>query len=71
MLQVIIDKDVCVACGACVLSGPDVFDQNEDGQAVLVVDEPGESLRDQILESIEACPVQALSLVEHAAAAAE
>jgi ferredoxin len=67
VLQVIIDTDVCVGCGACVLSGPDVFDQNDDGQAVLVVEEPDASLRGQILESIDACPVQALSLVEPAA----
>jgi len=65
MLQVAIDKDVCVACGACVLAGPDVFDQNEDGQAMLIV-EPDESLREQVLDSIDACPVQALSLVEPA-----
>lgn len=70
MLQVVIDKDVCVACGACVLAGPDVFDQNEDGQAIMIVDEPDESLRDQIEESIDACPVQALSLVEPAREAA-
>ncbi|WP_329572888.1 ferredoxin [Kitasatospora sp. NBC_01266] len=66
MLQVIIDKDVCVACGACVLAGPDVFDQDEDGQAILIIDEPDESLRVQIIDSIDACPVQALSLVEPA-----
>ncbi|MGW7256858.1 ferredoxin [Streptomyces sp. NPDC054834] len=70
MLQVVIDKDVCVACGACVLAGPDVFDQNEDGQAIMIVDEPDESLRDQIVESIDACPVQALSIVEPAQEAA-
>ncbi|GHE16189.1 ferredoxin [Streptomyces alanosinicus] len=66
MLQVVIDKDVCVACGACVVSGPDVFDQDDNGQAMLIV-EPEESLREQILESIDACPVQALSLVEEPA----
>ncbi|MEU6556655.1 ferredoxin [Streptomyces sp. NPDC046915] len=70
MLQVVIDKDVCVACGACVLAGPDVFDQNEDGQAIMIVDEPDESLRDQIEESIDACPVQALKIVEPAQEAA-
>lgn len=69
MLQVVIDKTVCVACGACVLSGPDVFDQDENGQAVLIV-EPDESLRDQVLESIDACPVQALSLLEEPAQSA-
>jgi ferredoxin len=66
MLNVAIDLDVCVACGACVLAGPDVFDQNDDGQAVLIV-QPDDSLREQVLESIEACPVQALSLVEEPA----
>jgi ferredoxin len=66
MLQVVIDKDVCVACGACVLAGPDVFDQDDNGQAMLVV-EPDESLREQVLDSIDSCPVQALSLVEEPA----
>ncbi|MCM2411591.1 MULTISPECIES: ferredoxin [unclassified Streptomyces] len=62
-MRVIVDKERCVAAGSCVITSPAVFDQNdEDGKVVLLIETPDEKLRDEVLESVNVCPVGALSV---------
>ncbi|MDP5314851.1 ferredoxin [Streptomyces sp. NBC_01220] len=64
-MRVIVDKERCVAAGSCVITSPAVFDQSdEDGKVVLLIETPDEKLREEVLESVNVCPVAALSVAD-------
>ncbi|MCD6358326.1 MAG: ferredoxin [Thermoprotei archaeon] len=73
--EVTIDRDACIADGACAALCPDVFElSEEDGKAQIVKkfrvgDDPGKGLVPGDLEecvksAAEACPVQIISVKE-------
>ena len=64
MSRVVVDRDRCVGSGACEMLAPDVFEVDDDG--VLVVhraEVDGDELND-VEDAVQACPVQALALVD-------
>jgi ferredoxin len=61
-LKVIVDDDVCQNHGQCVFAAPQVFELDEDGELVVLDDEPDESLRDAVEEAADVCPVQAITI---------
>ncbi|MGC5343868.1 ferredoxin [Streptomyces sp. DT24] len=64
-MRVIVDKERCVAAGSCVITSPAVFDQDEDdGKVVLLIETPDDELRGTVVESVNVCPVAALSIAE-------
>ncbi|GAA3834609.1 ferredoxin [Streptomyces phyllanthi] len=64
-MRVELDEPKCVASGQCVMASPDVFDQrDEDGVAILLEEEPGEELLDDVREAVAICPAAAIRLVE-------
>ncbi|GLZ13630.1 ferredoxin [Actinomadura sp. NBRC 104425] len=64
-MKVIADRDVCIAAGNCVLTAPDVFDQDEDeGTVVLLRDDPPEELREAVRRAVELCPSGAIRIAE-------
>ncbi|MCX4769695.1 ferredoxin [Streptomyces sp. NBC_01260] len=64
-MRVIVDKERCVAAGSCVITSPAVFDQDEeDGKVVLLIETPDDRLREEVLESVNVCPVAALSIAD-------
>ncbi|MEU8509512.1 ferredoxin [Streptomyces brevispora] len=64
-MRVIVDKERCVAAGSCVITSPAVFDQDDvDGKVVLLIETPDDKLRDEVLESVNVCPVAALSIAD-------
>lgn len=64
-MRVIVDKERCVAAGSCVITSPAVFDQDEeDGKVVLLIEAPDDRLREEVLESVNVCPVAALSIAD-------
>ncbi|GLY93603.1 (4Fe-4S)-binding protein [Actinoplanes sp. NBRC 103695] len=58
------DTGVCVGSGQCVLTGPAVFDQDDDGIVTLLVDHPEGEAADQARDAVSLCPSQALSIIE-------
>lgn len=52
-----IDQDECIGCGLCAGSYPETFVMNSDGKAEVI--NPKED--DQNVQSIEDCPVGAIS----------
>ncbi|MFC4334752.1 ferredoxin [Salininema proteolyticum] len=59
------EREKCVSSGQCVMSVPDVFDQDEDeGMVVVLDDEPPAALHDDVRHAEEACPVRAIVLDE-------
>jgi len=58
------DRDVCISAGNCVMAADAVFDQDEDGIVVLLVDDVPEEEEDHAREAVRLCPSQALRIVD-------
>jgi ferredoxin len=63
-VKVILDRNLCTGAGQCVLSAPDVFDQDEDGIARLLVAEPAPEQHDDVYQAALVCPRQAIDLAD-------
>ncbi|PSK98905.1 ferredoxin [Murinocardiopsis flavida] len=61
-MRVQADREVCIGAGMCVLTLPEVFDQDEDdGRVVLRTPEPAPALAQRAREAVALCPSRALS----------
>lgn len=56
------NRDVCISAGNCVMSAPQVFDQDDDGIVVLLADPVPESEHEHAREAVRLCPAQALKV---------
>jgi ferredoxin len=54
------DRDTCISAGNCVMSAPEVFDQDDDGIVVLLADPVPEGEHDHAREAVKLCPASAL-----------
>ncbi len=61
-IKVVVDRDVCQNHGQCVFAAPQVFELDEDGELVVLQEEVDESLRDDVEEATDVCPVQAITI---------
>ncbi|WP_238007006.1 ferredoxin [Dactylosporangium sp. AC04546] len=61
-MKVSIESDRCIASGGCVFACPEVFDQDDDGIVVLLDPTPGEELRQQVMDAIDACPAAVITV---------
>ena len=62
MIKVIVDRDLCQDHGQCVFAAPQVFELDEEGTLVVLQEEVGEDLRDNVEEAADVCPVQAITI---------
>ena len=73
MAKVIVERDICIGCGACWGTCPEVFEQNaDDGLSQIVADlringEIGAGIIEENLEACakqaaDGCPVSAISV---------
>jgi len=58
------DREVCIGAGVCVMNSEAVFDQDDDGIVVLLVDEVPAAEQDNARKAVQLCPSGALSIVE-------
>lgn len=58
-----VDKDICIGCGACQAICPDVFEIDDDGLAVSIVEEVNEDIMEDAIDAKEGCPVDAIKEV--------
>jgi ferredoxin len=65
-MRIVADRDVCIGSGNCVLSAPQVFDQDdEEGLVVvLVTPEVDQQDADVVRQAVARCPSGALHLVD-------
>jgi ferredoxin len=64
VVKVTADRDVCIGAGNCVMVANAVFDQDDDGIVVVLVDEVPESEEDHAREAVKLCPSQALRVAD-------
>jgi len=58
------DRDVCIQAGNCVMTADSLFDQDDDGIVVVLVDELPEDELDHAREAVKLCPSQALRIID-------
>jgi ferredoxin len=64
-MKVYVDRKLCDNHGQCAISAPDVFRINKDG--ILEYEEiVDESLRNDVEDAIDVCPVQAIFILDEA-----
>ncbi|MFF0741597.1 ferredoxin [Streptomyces sp. NPDC004111] len=60
-MKVVVDMDICQDHGQCVFAAPEVFRLDDNGKLVYVA-EPDESLREDIEDAADVCPLQAITI---------
>ena len=63
-MKVQADRDVCIQAGNCVMVADNLFDQDDDGVVVVLVDEVPDGEEDKAREAVKLCPSQALKIVD-------
>jgi ferredoxin len=58
------DRDVCIQAGNCVMVADSVFDQDDDGIVMVLVDDIPDDEQDKAREAVRLCPSQALTIVD-------
>ena len=64
VVKVVADRELCIQAGNCVMVAGEVFDQDDDGIVVILVDEVPDSEQDHVREAVKLCPSSALALAE-------
>ena len=69
MKKVIVDDSVCIGCGFCYSSKPEIFDMNDEGYACTKDEENNfsnmsDEVKEEVTDIVEGCPVGAIKIVE-------
>ncbi|MGL4522943.1 MAG: ferredoxin [Bacilli bacterium] len=66
----IVDKDTCIACGACGATAPDLYDYDDEGLAFVTLDdnmgvvEVPEDLYEDMEDAVDGCPTDSIKISE-------
>jgi ferredoxin len=63
-MRIIVDREVCVGAGQCVLTAAELFDQSESDGRVVVVRQPQVADLAAVRDAVGVCPAGAISLVD-------
>jgi ferredoxin len=61
-MRVRVDLDLCQGYANCVGVAPDVFDLADNGQVLLVEENPLADRADAVQQAVRLCPVQAIAV---------
>jgi ferredoxin len=61
-MKVTVDYDICASTGACTQIAPEVFEVRADGYLYILIDEPGEELREKVEQAADLCPTAAITI---------
>jgi ferredoxin len=61
-MKAVVDKSLCIGCGICPETCPEVFELDEDGLATAKVAEVPAEAADRCRAAAEECPVTAISI---------
>lgn len=67
MKKIIVDKDKCIGCGACVGCVPDVFEFSDEGFATVKnsdFDKLSDDSKELVENAVSGCPTEAISIEE-------
>ena len=66
----IIDKETCIACGACGAAAPGIYDYDDEGLAFVILDdnegivEISDDLYEDMEDAFEGCPTGSIKVAE-------
>ncbi len=63
-MRVVVDPDLCEGNARCVAAAPEVFELGDDDQARVLIEEPGEELREKVERAARVCPRGAIRIIE-------
>lgn len=61
-MKAVVDPDLCIGCGLCEDTCPEVFRLGEDGIAHVIENEPAHETYADIEAAAEACPTAAITV---------
>lgn len=61
-MKVAVDLELCQGHGQCEDAAPEVFRVNDEGLVDLLMTEPPEALRPKVVDAINRCPADAITL---------
>jgi len=61
-MKIVVDFDLCEANAVCMKVAPEVFEVDENDFLIIKQENPPESLRAKVEESVRRCPRQAIKL---------
>lgn len=59
-MRVEVDQELCISCGACIDTCPEVFSWNDDEKARSIPEDVPSELEEQAHEAVEGCPTSAI-----------
>lgn len=62
MKKIVVSKEKCIGCGACVAIDPEHFEFNDEGKSTPIMNENLESAN--LMNAIESCPTSAISITD-------
>lgn len=61
-MKPIVDHDLCIGCGICEDTCPEVFQLKDDGLSYVIDEDPDPQLYGAVRDAIDLCPVEAISI---------
>ncbi len=61
-IKIVVDWDLCEANARCMEVCPEVFQVDDDDNLNILIESPGEELREKLVEAERVCPRQAIKL---------
>ncbi|WP_336771645.1 ferredoxin [Paenibacillus sp. MMO-58] len=67
-----VEKDTCIACGACGATAPDIYDYDDEGIAEVIFGNDGnhgnteipEELYDDLQDACDGCPTDSIKIAD-------
>lgn len=64
-MKIEVDREICCSSGMCVLTAPDLFDQDEEDGRVMVLAQPEDASQEDLArQAAQLCPSRAISVKE-------
>lgn len=66
----IVDKETCIACGACGATAPEIYDYDDEGIAFVILDNNDgaaiipDELEEDMLDASEGCPTESIKIAQ-------
>jgi ferredoxin len=61
-MRVVVDYDLCESNAVCMSIAPEVFEVRDDDFLYVLNETPPEEMRAKMVEAVERCPKQAITL---------
>ena len=62
--RVVVNFDLCESNAICMEVAPEVFEVRDDDFLYILDESPGADLRPKVVEAVQRCPKQAISIAE-------